>query len=132
MKNNRGLQYGYRSGLEMQIDAWLKQRGIDGQYEQNVIHYIKPQTKHKYTPDFTLPNGIIIESKGRFTSDDRKKHLYIQKQYPGLDIRFVFTNPKAKLYKGAKSTYADWCTKNGFLFAKKEIPEEWLDEQKRS
>ena len=128
MKNNRGLAYGYRSGLELSIARQLEDLGIDGQYEQNVIHYTKPETKHKYTPDFTLPNGIIIESKGRFTSDDRKKHLYIQKQHPDLDIRFVFTNPKAKLYKGAKSTYAEWCIKNNFLFAKKDIPEAWINE----
>jgi len=128
MKNNRGLQYGYRSGLEKEVADWLKQKGIDGKYEQTVIQYTKPSTNHKYTADFILPNGIIIETKGRFTVEDRKKHLYIKAQYPDLDIRFVFTNPNAKLYKGAKSSYADWCTKNGFIYSKQTIPEDWLDE----
>lgn len=53
-------------------------------------------------PDFVLTNNIIIETKGLFTSPDRRKHVWIKKQHPELDIRFVFTNSKAKLYKGAK------------------------------
>jgi len=85
----------------------------------------------KYTPDFLLPNGIIIETKGRFTPADRMKHLAIQKQHPNLDIRFVFSNSKSKLRKGAKTTYADWCDKNGFLYADKDVPQEWLDEKKK-
>ena len=88
----------------------------------------KVNETRKYTPDFRLPNGIIVETKGRFISDDRKKHLLVQQQHPDLDIRFVFSNSKAKLNKGAKSTYADWCIKHGFLYADKTIPEEWLNE----
>ena len=53
----------------------------------------------------------------------------VKKQYgKEYDIRFVFSNSRAKLYKGAKSSYADWCKKNGFLYSDKEIPEEWLNE----
>jgi len=84
-----------------------------------------------YTPDFLLPNGIIVETKGRFTAEDRKKHLEIQKQHPTLDIRFVFTNSRAKIRKGSKTSYADWCSKNGFLYADKDVPQEWLDERKK-
>tara|TARA_S200002703_G_scaffold24130_1_gene20967 strand:+ start:3495 stop:3842 length:348 start_codon:yes stop_codon:yes gene_type:complete len=85
----------------------------------------------KYTPDFLLPNGIIIETKGRFTPADRMKHLAIQKQHPNLDIRFVFSNSNSKLRKGAKTTYADWCEKHGFLYADKDVPQEWIDEKKK-
>jgi hypothetical protein len=42
----------------------------------------------------------------------------------------VFANSKAKLYKGAKSSYGDWCKKNGFKYADKVIPDEWLEETK--
>ena len=28
-----------------------------------------------YTIDFTLPNGILVETKGRWVAEDRKKHL---------------------------------------------------------
>ena len=65
---------------------------------------------------FILPNNLIIESKGRFTTADRKKHLKIKHQYPDIDIRFVFSSSRAKLYKGSKSTYADWCNKHKFLY----------------
>jgi len=122
-----GIKYGYRSGLEAKVSDQLKEAGIDFEYESFKIEY-EVQEFRKYTPDFRLPNGIIIETKGRFVAADRKKHLLVQQQHPDLDIRFVFTNSKAKLNKGAKSTYADWCRKNGFFFADKWIPEEWLNE----
>jgi len=119
-------KYGFRSGLELEISELLKNRGIDGHYEENVIEYIKPITKHKYRPDFRLPNGIYVETKGRFLTADRKKHLLIKEQHPELDIRFLFQNSKVKISKNSKTTYASWCEKNGFLYADKEIPEEWL------
>lgn len=117
---------GYRSGLEESLDNYLREFGVDGQYEQHKIKYIKPATNHTYTPDFRLPNGIYIESKGRFVLEDRKKHILIKEQYPELDIRFVFQNSKNKLRKGSTTTYADWCIKYGFLYADKEIPVAWL------
>jgi len=116
----------YRSGLEKRIGDALKALGIKFKYESLKISYTKPSTPHKYTPDFILPNKIIIEAKGIFSSSDRKKHLLVKEQHPGLDIRFVFSNSRNKLYKGSKSTYADWCNRHGFLFADKEIPKEWL------
>jgi hypothetical protein len=77
-----------------------------------------------------LPNGIIIETKGRFIPSDRVKHLMVKEQHPEYDIRFVFSNPKAKLAKGAKSTYADWCDRHNFLYAKETIPIEWIKEKR--
>jgi len=118
---------GYRSGLEVDLDESLKQIGIDGEYERHKIKYTKPATDHTYTPDFRLPNGIFIETKGRFVTEDRKKHVLIKKQYPELDIRFIFQNSKNKIRKGSPTTYGDWCNKHGFLYADKTIPQEWLD-----
>lgn len=63
-----------------------------------------------------------------FEAADRKKHLIIKNTYPHLDIRFVFQNPKNKLYKGSKTTYEDWCNKNGYKFATKLIPSSWFKE----
>lgn len=79
-----------------------------------------------------MRNNIIIEAKGLFEVKDRQKHLLIKKQYPHLDIRFVFSNPKNKLYKGSKTTYADWCDQNGFKYAAKIIPAAWFKERKKS
>ncbi len=123
-----GLKYGFRSGLEEKVGADILQKEGKVEYEQLKISYMVPEKKHSYKPDFQLSNGIIIETKGRFLLLDRQKHLLIKKQHPELDIRFVFTNPNALLRKGAKSTYADFCIKHGFLFAKGSIPGEWYDE----
>lgn len=95
------------------------------------INYEKPATQHKYTPDFVLPNGIIIEAKGLFEREDRQKHLLIKMQYPDLDIRFVFQTPNLKLYKGSKTTYADWAEKNGFKYSTRQIPDAWFREAKK-
>ena len=81
---------------------------------------------HQYLPYVVLPNVSVIELKGSFVSADRRKHLQIKKQHPEIDIRFVFSNSKAKLYKGSRSTYADWCIKNDFKFDDKLIPTAWL------
>ena len=124
----RHLRAAYRSGLEVAIAAALALAGINGRYEQATIPFTQPAKQRKYTPDFVLPNGIIIESKGLFEGADRLKHEWVKEQHPALDIRFVFSNPGAKLYKGSPTTYADWCLKRGFKFAKKEIPTEWLTE----
>lgn len=127
MGTAHGLKHGYRSGLEDKVSKQLKESGVSFEYETLKIQYEVNETR-RYTPDFILPSGIIIETKGRFVAADRKKHLLIQQQHSDLDIRFVFSNSRAKLSKGAKSTYAEWCEKHGFLYADKEIPEEWLHE----
>lgn len=125
-----GLKYGFRSGLEERIAESLTSKGVGFTFEEKVIPYEKPSTKHRYTPDFILENGIIIESKGRFLVADRMKHLLVKQQHPQLDIRFVFSNSKAKISKGSKTSYADWCVKHGYKFADKEIPDSWLKEIK--
>lgn len=122
-----GKKYGFRSGLEEKVGEQLNKLYGSVKYETEKIKYTINEIR-TYTPDFKLPNGIIIETKGRFTPDDRKKHLLIKEQYPGLDIRFVFSNSNNKIRKGSKTSYADWCTKNGYLYADKLIPEEWLKE----
>ena len=124
------LKHGYRSGLEHVVLNSLTDRNCTAQYECMKIEW-EDLSYRKYTPDFLLPNGIIIETKGRFTPADRMKHLAIQKQHPNLDIRFVFSNSNSRLRKGAKTTYADWCVKNGFLYADKDVPQEWIDEKKK-
>jgi hypothetical protein len=125
----RAIKAGYRSGLEETISLQLTSLKVPVLYETQKIKYEVNEIR-SYTPDFILPNGIIIESKGRFVAADRKKHLLIKKQYnKELDIRFVFSNSRAKIVKGSKTTYGDWCGKHGFLYADKLIPEEWIKEK---
>ena len=118
----------YRSGLEKNVAEFLKTKQKKVRYEKLKIEW-EDLRYRTYTPDFTLDNGIIIETKGVFDSEDRRKHLQVQKQHPELDIRFVFTNLYAKLYKGSKTTYAQWCEKNNFLASHRIIPKEWLTEK---
>lgn len=120
----------YRSGLEEKVAAQIAAAGLEVVYEDkaSVIPYTTPAEPHKYTPDFRLPNGIIVETKGIFDAADRKKHLLVRAQHPDKDIRFVFSNSKARLYKGSPTSYAQWCSKNGFLYADKLIPQAWLHE----
>ena len=117
----------YRSGLEDQTAAFLQPLQKEVRYEALKIEW-EDLRYRTYTPDFVLDNGIIIETKGLFDNDDRRKHVTIKEQHPELDIRFVFSNANAKLYKGAKSRYFEWCEKNGFLWANRVIPQEWLTE----
>lgn len=123
-----GIEAGYRSGLEESTADDLKRRGVEADYEKYKIKYAIPAREATYTPDFKLPNGVIVETKGRFTAADRKKHLLVQAQHPEIDIRFLFQRSASRLSKTSKTTYADWCRKHGFRFADKVIPEEWLRE----
>ena len=121
-------KYGFKSGLEENISKQIESKGIEVQYESEKVAYIIPASEHTYNPDFKLPNGIIIETKGRFVIADRKKHLLVKQQHPELDIRFVFINSKNKINKKSKTTYGDWCDKHGFKYADKEIPDSWFSE----
>ncbi len=121
-------KYGFRSGLEERIAEQLDKLGVEYRYEEVKLKYIKPASEHIYTPDFVLPNGIIVETKGRFLMADRQKHILVRKHNPTLDIRFVFSNSNARISKTSRTTYAAWCIKNNFKYADKTIPEEWLNE----
>jgi hypothetical protein len=130
----RGLKEGYRSGLEEKVARQIEDMtGSPALYEskESVISYEKPARKAKYTPDFVLPNRIIVETKGRFVTADRQKHLLIKEQHPHLDIRFVFSNPNGRISKQSTTTYAMWCAKHGFKFAKLEIPTAWFKEKRK-
>ena len=120
------IKHGYRSGFEHKVADQLTESNTGFEYETTVIDYIKPETHHKYTVDFTLPNGILVETKGRWILEDRKKHLLIKPQHPELDIRIVFQSAKGNIRKGSKTTYADFCDKHGIIWADKEIPKDWL------
>ena len=125
-------QIRFRSGLERQNARQLQLAGVPFRYEDEKIRYLKPAKNSTYTPDFIITTAsgkeIIIETKGRFLTADRQKHLLIQNQHPDLDIRFVFSNSNTKISKGSKTTYAMWCESKGFLYADKFVPQEWMEE----
>jgi len=124
----RGRVEGYRSGLEEAIAVQIAQHGFPVQYEMFPLKYMVPERLARYTPDFVLHNGIVIETKGRFVTADRTKHRLIREQFPDLDIRFVFSNPNTKIGKKSSTTYGMWCERLGIPYAAKTIPSEWLNE----
>jgi len=63
-RRRHAIKNGYRSGLEDDIAKDLKDRGVEFEYETLRIDYLRPAKKARYPPDFVLPNGIIIETKG--------------------------------------------------------------------
>ena len=120
----------YRSSLEEEVADYLKTRQDKIRYEKLSIKSVVTRIA-SYKPDFILDNGIIIEVKGWFRAADRKKHLLVKEQYPKLDIRFIFGNENNRLYKGSKTTYADWCKKHKFKYANRIIPKKWLTKRKK-
>jgi hypothetical protein len=115
--------------LEETVGAQLDGAKVAYDYEKHVIPFVQPEKPRKYTPDYVLHNGIIVETKGRFETADRQKHLLVKAQHPALDIRLVFSNPNARISKQSPTTYAAWCESKGFKYAAKTIPAAWLKEK---
>lgn len=105
-----------RSKLEEKFESILQESNIKYCYETTVIPYTVPSSDHKYTLDWTISNGVLIETKG-YLSDlaERRKYLLIKEQHPDIDIRFVFVNVN-KLCGGMKMTHGEWAKKHGFKY----------------
>ena len=113
----------YRSGLEERFGKFLDKQGVAFLYEVERLPYV---TESKYTPDFSLPNGVIIETKGFFKPSDRRKMLAVLAQHPHLDIRMVFQRNNT-LSSKSKTTYGDWCTKHGIRWCIfPDVPTDWF------
>lgn len=112
----------YRSGFEKKVASKLSPDEF--QYESKKFKYVVEKT---YTPDFELSNGILVETKGQWTSADRTKHKLVREANPELDIRLLFQADN-KLNKNSKTRYSDYCKKMGWTYAiGNEIPKEWRD-----
>ncbi len=105
----------YRSKFEESVGLFL---GDNAEHEPETIEYIQPSKKRRYLPDFKTIADVYIEAKGKWTADDRQKHVLLKQQHPDKRIVLVFMNANVKLSKRSKTTYGDWATKNGI---------EWYD-----
>ncbi|WP_375752614.1 endonuclease I [Enterobacter roggenkampii] len=118
MKENK-----YRSSFEKKVASKLKPEEFN--YESKKYEYTVVKN---YTPDFELENGILVETKGQWTSADRTKHKLVREANPELDIRIVFQADN-KLNKKSKTRYSDYCNRMGWKYVVgNEIPKEWLNE----
>ncbi len=114
----------FRSGLEERVADLLSGLGVTYEYESTKVPY---EIQFNYTPDFVLPNGVFLETKGYWDSPDRRKLLAVKKCNPTLDVRMVFQTPYNKIYKGSKTTYAQFCDKHNIPWCHfHEIPMSWL------
>ena len=100
----------FRSGLEKQVADLLSELGVSYEYESKKISYV---IQHHYTPDFILPNHVVLECKGYWDAQDRRKIKTIKKDNPDIDLRMVFQAPFNTISKKSKTTYAQWCDNLG-------------------
>jgi len=114
----------FRSGLEERVADLLVELGVSYEYETTKIDYT---IEHVYTPDFILPNGVVLETKGFWEPEDRRKIKAVKAQNPDLDLRMVFQAPFNKISKKSKTTYAKWCDRHDIPWTSfHNIPIEWL------
>lgn len=118
----------YRSKFEQRCADQLTNKGVVFEYEPFELEYFSKVRGGEcascgdrdvfkarwYTPDFVVKR-IIIEAKGKFTSENRTKMLDVIKAWPEYDIRmwFMYDN---KLSKSSKVRYSDWCEKHGIKY----------------
>jgi hypothetical protein len=130
-----------RSKFEARIAKELDDAGIKYQYETYSYEYEEPLRKNLarcgdcdgtnlfrtgwYTPDFFLENGVIIETKGRFTAADRRKMLAVKADHPELQLVICFMRDN-KIHKRSETKYSDWCEQHGYDYSIGELKKEWL------
>lgn len=112
-----------RNKLEQGVWDLLEDNNIDFGYEDRRLDYT---LHHIYTPDFVLKNGVIIETKGYFRVEDKRKMRGVKEAHPHLDIRIVFSPAKTISAQKQLAKNIKWCNRWGFPYAEADnIPEDW-------
>lgn len=128
-----------RSKFEAKILEDLDSRGVEYEYEAHTFNWhdkVRGQcedcgskdlyVERWYTPDVFLPNGLIVEIKGKFAPIDRRIQLGIRELHPELEIRLLFQRDNT-LSKNSLTRYTEWCIKNGIVaLVGDSIPEDWI------
>ncbi len=109
-----------KNKFEERTKQFLKKKKVKFEYETKKIEYT---LKGWYWPDFPVitrsGNEFLLECKGYFRPEHKRKMLAVKKQHPELDIRILF-------YSYNKQ-YVRWAERNGFRYAIGTIPDEWLE-----
>jgi hypothetical protein len=79
--------------------------------------------KAGFRSNFELNLARALADRGVTYEYESTKLTYIPK--PRTYTPDFFIPSTNKIYKGSKTTYADWATKNKFEWAEGSIPEEW-------
>jgi hypothetical protein len=128
-----------RSKFELSVQRSLKEAGVKFRYEAETYDLWDTVTGSKcaecgsktiqkrirYTPDWFLEHGVIIETKGIFTGLDRKKITLLRQQH-GVEVKMLFMRDN-KISRYSNTRYSDWCEQHGFDYAiGTEVPKEWV------
>ena len=105
----------FKSNFEAEIAAYYKDQL---EYETTKIKFQQPAVNRTYNPDFTPPKiaNLYIETKGKLSIDDRKKHLLLREQHPDKEIVFLFQNASNKITRKSATSYGDWCNANNIIW----------------
>lgn len=131
----------FDSKFENAVAEHLRSIGVEFEYEKESFIFIKTVRKAicrtcggddcgqklKYTPDFFLGNGIILEAKGYLDAPTRERHRLMRDQHPGLDLRLVFQKNNVIKQTKKKERYSDWATRLEIPFCVGMPPKDWLE-----
>lgn len=117
----------YKSKFEAKIATTFRKQKIRFKYEPTRFKFIQPAIKRTYTPDFYVSGngssdnvdgmsnfGVYVETKGKLTSEERKKLLWWKESNPGVPFIILFMRGRNPIRKGSKTSYLDWARKHGF------------------
>ncbi len=140
MNRRRKRIDGKRSGFEVTIANDLDKAGVAYEYESLVFTYTEPLRKNlaecgecgstnlirtgRYTPDFVLSNSTIIETKGRFDAQDRRKMIAVRDEYTDYKFVLLFMRDN-RISRRSNTYYSDWCMTNQFDFSIGQLKKEW-------
>lgn len=103
----------YKSNFERDVHAYY---GNKIKYEADKITFTQPAVSRYYLPDFKVYKNIYLETKGKLTLEDRKKHQWIKEQHPEILIIFIFMNSRNTITRKSKTTYGDWADEVGIPY----------------
>lgn len=97
----------YKSKFEEMVAEFYH---LHDRYEVEKVEYT---LKNNYNPDFKMKENVYLEVKGFFKPSDRRKMLEVIKQHPTKKFIMFFQDSGVKLSRRSKTTYGDWCDKQG-------------------
>lgn len=123
----------YRSWFEVDIAIDALARDLTFEYEKEMVPWVEPAMVRKYSPDFFVEKEskelLIVEAKGRWTAQDRKKICFVLEQHPDIDLRMLFERDNTLSRSPKSKHYSEWCDKKGIKWAVgRSIPEAWINE----
>jgi hypothetical protein len=119
------------SKFEESFEKTLIAGGVVYTYEAIKVKFTPPAKERTKTWDWLIETDsgktFVCETKGYWSPRNRLDETEAIHQNTA-DVRYCFQRAKTPIRKGSKTTYADWCDKNGILWCEGTIPPSWLCE----